>query len=186
MPVPGIEFHIQKGPTVGTHVYRGSEIFSKNRLLYGYLEAKIKMPKNYASNDFWLYAKYTNPARRTEIDITEQYPGYPGSSNIHAMNAHVFYSPTISKKTSTQSLFRLWNQKFSDEYHVFGLLWTKTKLSWYLDGRLIRDGLNSSWHQPLNVILGCWDTTRNDLLAPALIPREAMKVQYIRVWKQQN
>jgi len=182
----GIEFHIRKGPTVGTHVYRGSEIFSKNRILYGYLEAKIKMPRNYASNDFWLYAKDTNPLLWTEIDITEQYPGYPGSSNIHAMNAHVFPSPTISQKISSQSLFRLWNQKFSDDYHVFGLKWNKSWISWYLDGRLIRYMVNSYWHQPLNIILGCWDTTRNDLLAPALVPREAMKVKYIRVWKQQN
>jgi beta-glucanase (GH16 family) len=179
----GIEFHIRKGPTQGTHVYRGSEIFSKNRVLYGYFEAKIKMPRNYANNNFFLYAIDTNPRQRTEIDITEQYPLPDGSSNIDAMVAHIFYSPTISKHVSAVSRFRLDRQRFSDDYHVFGLAWTKNKLSWYLDGHLLFEGVNSSWHQPLNIILGVWDRHANDQLAPALVPLEAMKVKYLHVWK---
>jgi beta-glucanase (GH16 family) len=65
-----------------------------------------------------------------------------------------------------QTLFRLDGQKFADEYHVFGFAWTEKKLSWYLDGHLIREGVNSSWHLPLNISIGCWDTNRNDLLDP--------------------
>jgi beta-glucanase (GH16 family) len=181
----GMEFHIRKGPTQGTHVYRGSVLFSKTRLLYGYIEASMKMPRNYANNNIFLYAK--EAAKWTEIDIIE-FQGMPQvNAKQSAMNAHVFYSPFTDSHLEQQTYFRLTPPvEFPDEYHIFGLKWTPTSINWYIDGTLVKSGINTQWHQPLNISMGTWDTNKNDQLDPALVPILAMKVKYVRVWTAQN
>ena len=181
----GMEFHLRKGPTQGTHVYRGSVLFSKTRLLYGYIEASMKMPRNYANNNIFLYAKET--AKWTEIDIVE-FQGMPQvNAKQAAMNAHVFYSPFTNTHLSQQTYFRLTPPvEFPDEYHIFGLKWTPTSIYWYIDGTLVKSGVNTQWHQPLNISMGTWDTDKNNLLDPALVPVLAMKVKYVRVWTATN
>ena len=182
----GLEFHMRQGPPTGNYNYRGSYIASKSLLLYGYIEANIKMAANYANNNMFLYAK--EPAEWTEIDVVEIYP-LPRSAGVRAsLNAHVWYSTLIDTHTEQQTYFTLnGGQTFADGYHVFGFAWTPTKLAWYIDGKLIREGVNSSWHQPVNLYLGIWDPhNRMSKMDPALIPVEAMKVKYVRVWTAQN
>jgi beta-glucanase (GH16 family) len=181
----GMEFHIRKGPTQGTHVYRGSVLFSKTRLLYGYIEASMKMPRNYANNNIFLYAK--EAAKWTELDIVE-FQGMPQvNAKQSAMNAHVFYSPFTNTHLEQQTYFRLTPPvEFPDEYHIFGLKWTPTNIYWYIDGTLVKSGVNTQWHQPLNISMGTWDTNKNDLLDPALVPILAMMVKYVRVWTATN
>jgi beta-glucanase (GH16 family) len=181
----GMEFHLRKGPTQGTHVYRGSVLFSKSRLLYGYIEASMKMPRNYANNNIFLYAK--EAAKWTEIDIIE-FQGMPQvNAKQSAMNAHVFYSAFTTTHLEQQTYFRLTPPvEFPDEYHIFGLKWTPTNIYWYIDGTLVKSGVNTQWHQPLNISMGTWDTNKNDQLDPALVPVLAMKIKYVRVWTAQN
>jgi len=182
----GLEFHMRKGPTTGNYIYRGSYIASKSLLLYGYIEANIKMPANYANNNMFLYAK--EPAEWTELDVVEIYP-LPHNAGVRAAsNAHVWYSTLVDTHTEQQTSFTLdGGQTFADGYHVFGFAWTPTKLAWYIDGQLVREGVNSSWHQPLNLYLGVWDPHNwMSKMDPAQIPIEAMKVKYVRVWTAQN
>ena len=182
----GLEFHMRKGPTTGYYIYRGSYIASKSLLLYGYIEANIKMPANYANNNMFLYAK--EPAEWTELDVVEIYP-LPRTAGVRAAsNAHVWYSSLVDTHTEQQTSFTLnGGQTFADGYHVFGFAWTPTKLAWYIDGQLVREGVNSSWHQPLNLYLGVWDPHNwMSKMDPAQIPIEAMKVKYVRVWTAQN
>jgi beta-glucanase (GH16 family) len=181
----GMEFHIRKGPTQGSHVYRGSVLFSKTRLLYGYIEASMKMPRNYANSNIFLYAK--DPDKWTELDIVE-FQGMPQvNAKQAAMTPHIWYSPLTSTHLAEQTYFRLTPPvEFPDEYHIFGFKWTPTKLDWYIDGTLVKSGVNTQWHQPLNISMGTWDTDKNDQLDPALVPILAMKVKYVRVWTAQN
>jgi len=182
----GLKFHMRKGPTTGNYIYRGSYIGSKKLLLYGYIEANIKMAANYANNNMFLYAK--EPEQWTELDVVEAYP-LPRSAGVKAAsNAHVWYSPLIPTHMSQQVRFILdGGQTFADDYHVFGLVWSPTKLAWYIDGQLVREGVNSSWHQPLNLYLGVWDPHNwMSQMDPDLIPVEAMKVKYVRVWTARN
>jgi beta-glucanase (GH16 family) len=182
----GLEFHMRKGPQTGQYIYRGSYIASKSLLLYGYIEANIKMAANYANNNMFLYAK--EPAEWTEIDVVEIYP-LPRTAGVKAAsNAHVWYSSLIDTHTEQQTRFTLnGGQTFADRYHVFGLAWTPTTLAWYIDGQLVREGVNSSWYQPLNLYLGVWDLHNwMSQMDPALIPIEAMKVKYVRVWTARN
>jgi len=182
----GLEFHMRKGPTTGNYIYRGSYIGSKKLLLYGYIEANIQMAANYANNNVFLYAK--EPGQWTELDVVEAYP-LPRSAGVKAAsNAHVWYSTLIDTHTEEQTHFTLTGgQTFADGYHVFGFAWTPTKLAWYIDGKLVREGVNSSWHQPLNLYLGVWDLHNwMSKMDPALIPIQAMKVKYVRVWTARN
>jgi beta-glucanase (GH16 family) len=182
----GMEFYMRDGPISGPYQYRGSWIGSKSRLLYGYIESSIDMAANYANNTMFLYAD--DKIRWTEIDVVETYP-LPRSNGIKASsNAHVWYSPLISTHTEQQVAFVLnGGQTFADGYHVFGLDWTPTKLSWYIDGRLVREGVNTSWHQPLKLFIGIWDYHGYMSKMPAdQFNFESMKAKYIRVWTAQN
>jgi beta-glucanase (GH16 family) len=195
----GMEFHMRKGPPTGDYQYRGSWVGSKTKLLYGYIEASIDMANNYANNNIFLYAKDAapDPIRWTEIDVVETYP-LPRTQGVKAnSNAHVWYSPLISTHMEQQSAFVLdGGTTFADGYHVFGLLWTPTKISWYVDGILVRELVNTSWHQPLKLYIGIWEpgTTSSvyhnpplmDQMPANLIEIEAMKAKYVRVWKATN
>ncbi|MCK9412026.1 MAG: family 16 glycosylhydrolase [Prolixibacteraceae bacterium] len=182
----GMEFYMHDGPVSGPYQYRGSWIGSKTKLLYGYIESSIDMAANYANNNMFLYAK--DNTRWTEIDVVETYP-LPRSNGVKASsNAHVWYSPLISAHTEQQVAFVLdGGQTFADGYHVFGLAWTPTKLSWYVDGRLVREGVNTSWHQPLNLFIGIWDYHGYMSKMPSdQFNIEAMKAKYVRVWTAAN
>jgi beta-glucanase (GH16 family) len=182
----GMEFYMHDGPISGQYQYRGSWIGSKSKLLYGYIESSIDMAANYANNNMFLYAD--DKIRWTEIDVVETYP-LPRTNGVKASsNAHVWYSPLISTHTEQQVAFVLnGGQTFADGYHVFGLAWTPTKLSWYIDGRLVREGVNTSWHQPLRLFIGIWDYHGYMSQMPvAQFDIEAMKAKYIRVWTATN
>jgi beta-glucanase (GH16 family) len=184
--ISGMEFYMRDGPISGPYQYRGSWIGSKTKLLYGYIESSIDMAANYANNTMFLYAD--DKIRWTEIDVVETYP-LPRSNGIRASsNAHVWYSPLISTHTEQQVAFVLsGGQTFADGYHVFGLAWTPTKLSWYIDGRLVREGVNTSWHQPLRLFIGIWDYHGYMSQMPAdQFNIEAMKARYVRVWTATN
>ncbi len=182
----GMEFHMRNGPISGQYQYRGSWIGSKSKLLYGYIESSIDMAANYANNTMFLFAK--DNIRWTEIDVVETYP-LPRSNGIKASsNAHIWYSPLIQNHTEQQVAFVLdGGQTFADGYHVFGLAWTPAKISWYIDGRLVREGVNTSWHQPLNLFIGIWDIHGYMSQMPAdQFNVEAMKAKYVRVWTATN
>jgi beta-glucanase (GH16 family) len=182
----GMEFYMRDGPISGQYQYRGSWIGSKSKLLYGYIESSIDMAANYANNNMFLFAK--DNTRWTEIDVVETYP-LPRSKGVRASsNAHVWYSPLISTHTEQQVAFVLsGGQTFADGYHVFGLAWTPTKLSWYIDGHLVREGVNTSWHQPLKLFIGIWDIHGYMSQMPVdQFNIEAMKAKYVRVWTATN
>jgi beta-glucanase (GH16 family) len=183
VPTPdGLELRLQKGPTVNNHVYRGTGIYSVKPILYGYIEAAIKVPADYANNNIFLYAK--TPQLWTEIDIMETYPMLQGRESKDFMNAHVWAEPGVpGTPFEFNSNITLDQQRISDNYHVYGLAWTQAELDWYIDGKLVRRGPNTYFHQPLNISAGCWDTNKNDALDPSLLPAKMM-VKYVRVWHQ--
>jgi beta-glucanase (GH16 family) len=164
------------------HHYAGALIFSKKPALYGYFEAEIQCASDYANNNFFLYA--IAPKERTEIDVFEIYPMPAGSAEVDAMNAHVFYSPTVSTHVSYQSRFLL-GTPFKDGFHVFGLKWTPTELEWDLDGQTIRKGPNPAWHQPLNIDIGTFDSAKDDALDPSQLPA-TMRIKLVISWSQSS
>jgi beta-glucanase (GH16 family) len=127
-------------PNLRTYNYTSSNIWTKNKFSYGKFEARVKIPKGKGFwPAFWTYAD--NPW--SEIDIFEFWNedyingNYDDSklSKVHNMNVHYDYDKNgksnycSSKYTATD---------FSEDFHIFTLIWDQDKIQWYVDGDLKR------------------------------------------------
>jgi len=72
--------------------------------------------------------------------------------------------------------------RFADDYHVYGLEWSKEEIRYLVDGVLIRSVENTHWHQPLFLIFDSetmpkWFGMPDDKDLPSTFSAE-----YIRAW----
>ena len=103
---------------------------------YGYFEARIKLPKGRGTwPAFWMMPVgvdwSTNPWPTCgEIDIMEEVGADPNevSSSIHC---DAYNHPKHTQKTHAMHL-----DGAEDAYHVYALLWTPDRLTFYVDGRV--------------------------------------------------
>ncbi len=107
-----------------------SELFS---FTYGRIEARIQAPTGKGIGPaFWMlgadYKQLGWPACG-EIDIMEMV-----GSNLSSLQGSL-HGPSDGAAYTIGSTYRLPNgQSFSHGFHVFGLDWSPTIISWYLDG----------------------------------------------------
>jgi beta-glucanase (GH16 family) len=186
--------HENNDPKLPTRNYASGLIqsYDKWSQLYGYYEARIKVPyvrglwpaywmmpdRGPASGlDIWARRDTGNGAM--EIDIMEilsewgpgrnsvavHWDGY-GSNHKQWGTSQIYYGPT------------------PDGFHVFGLLWEPGKLTWYVDGKktaeLINDRVsNVPSYLKFNIQMGGWATKNvDDANLPAV-----MEVDYTRAWQ---
>ncbi|NLR93347.1 family 16 glycosylhydrolase [Flammeovirga agarivorans] len=127
-------------------------IKSKNKFLYGYFEAEMKLMNAPWVSGFWM----TNVSKDwwTEIDICENAPGLSYNRNDLNSNIHVFRAPedqgNVKEHFSRTKKFYI-PLELQDDYHVWGLEWTEEYIRFYIDGVLFREAKNTHWHQPLEV-----------------------------------
>ena len=127
-------------------------IRSKQKILYGYFEAEMKM-----MNDSWVSGFWASNNKKewwTEIDICENSPATRNQQNDLTSNIHIFRSP--EKYGDVQKYFCR-NKKYKvpfnlqDDYHVWGVEWDETVIRFYIDGVLFREAKNTHWFQPLHI-----------------------------------
>ena len=127
-------------------------IKSKNKFLYGYFEAEMKLMDAPWVSGFWM----TNVDKDwwTEIDICENAPGLSYNRNDLNSNIHVFRAPedqgNVKKHFSRTKKYYI-PVELQKDYHVWGLEWTEEYIRFYIDGILFREAKNTHWHQPLEV-----------------------------------
>ena len=127
----------------------------KREFLYGRIEMKAKLPKGKGAfpafwtlgSDFTLDGRISSEQGASwpvcgEIDIMEmigaENEDLNGKSNkkvyqtLHAGSAtDVDHSKSISTYTLPEGIF-------NDDYHVFGINWSKGKIEWYVDDQIVR------------------------------------------------
>ena len=127
----------------------------KREFLYGRIEMKAKLPKGKGAfpafwtlgSDFTLDGRISSEQGASwpvcgEIDIMEmigaENEDLNGKSNkkvyqtLHAGSAaDVDHSKSISTYTLPKGIF-------NDDYHVFGINWSKGKIEWYVDDQIVR------------------------------------------------
>ena len=117
---------------------------------YGLFEARIKIPAGTGLwPAFWLqgdnYDQVGLPAAG-EIDIAEQ-PNRPPLQELHGFS----HAPNLVHKVTT-----LLSQPLSDGYHDYAVEWTRSRITWLVDGRAYGH-LDSyrGWpfNHPFNIIL---------------------------------
>ena len=167
--------------------YTGGNINSKQKMHYGYIEAKIAI--NYGEGffpAFWLYGTEPDLALHQgtdyqEIDIFEMTPHrtqQQNSSIIHDYNL-------MTSNWHNYDDFGNISKKFSindyRNYHVYGLEWTPSKIIYYVDGAIYRIEANQGLFDPKTIILN-FAVKRNHVTSTTIFPGE-MDVDYVRVYK---
>lgn len=155
---------------------------------YGYIEARIKLPKGKGTwPAFWMMpVHFTGWPKDGEIDIMEEVGYNPNyvSSSLHA-NSHVH-------SNGTQVTHEMYCAGAEDDYHIYGIEWTSSKIKTYVDGKLqllySNRGLGRDdwpYDDPFYVILNlAWggDWGGNNGVDESALPVE-MLVDYVRVYQ---
>jgi beta-glucanase (GH16 family) len=185
----------------------------KANFKYGYIEARIKMPKNKSTwPGFWMSPsdkKYGDWPNSGEIDIVEAKGSNP---KFAASDAHWRKQSTTPgvpgphgsrQRVIPQNKF---DSKDTSEWHTYGVKWTEEKLEYYIDGEFHGeiDGFknNNSTGNPngpfdqdfflrLNLAIGGnyidapWNDAHNSVGAADDFPA-TMSVDYVRVYEMRK
>jgi len=159
-------------------------IKSKEKFLYGYFEAEVKLMDAPWVSGFWM----TNVGRDwwTEIDICENAPGLHYNRNDLNSNIHVFKAPKdkgdVKKHFSRTKKYYVPIELQAD-YHVWGLEWTPEFIRFYIDGILFREAKNTHWHQALEVNFNCESNKWFGALPDDNRLAGEYHVKYFRAWE---
>jgi len=176
---------------------------SRERIRYGYFEARIRSMKANVCNAFWLYDPLSDALDRKhapgdeseEIDIVEV---FGKTTNDHCHRAHYAtlhryltpYSEAICNKAKAKipngGQRTVMPYDFWADYHVYACKWTEASLTWYVDGKEVFTRENDHWKRPLHIMLDCeimagWSGTPEAADLPA-----KMSIDYVRVWKSEG
>ena len=162
---------------------------------YGYFEARIQLPKGKGTwPAFWMmpiYVDWTKPDAWPwcgEIDIMEEVGYHPNyvSSSFHAMG-HYWKVP---EKQVTKEILC---PGAEDDYHIYALEWTESRMTTYVDGKVLLDYKNPGtgdidwpYHVPFHLILNvAWggDWGGNQGVDNNALP-VTMLVDYVRVFQK--
>ena len=128
-------------PNLRTYYYTSSNIWTKSKFHYGKYEARIKIPKGKGFwPAFWMFGDDPN---YNEIDVFEFWNEYDAWGNfdpsklskIHHMTMHSDFDGDGNKSMCPTKYSGV---DFSQDFHVFTLIWEKNKIEWYVDGILKR------------------------------------------------
>ena len=115
---------------------------NKQSWKYGKFSARIKLPEGEGIwPAFWMLGANINEnggdtpwPQCGEIDILELY----GSKDDGAIEVNAHYADsTDSHANMGAKTYTLDQGKFSDDFHVFDLEWTKESLTWFVDGNQV-------------------------------------------------
>ena len=156
---------------------------------YGYIEAKIKLPKGKGTwPAFWMMpVNFKSWPADGEIDIMEEVGGHPNyvSSSLHA-NAHVH-------SNGTQVTHEMLLPGAEDDFHIYSMLWTHDNITTYVDGKEQLSYDNSGlgrddwpYDDPFYIILnlawgGTWGGTYG--IDESALPC-TMEIDYVRVFQK--
>jgi beta-glucanase (GH16 family) len=112
---------------------------------YGYFDVRAKLPSGQGFwPAFWLLPE--NGTWPPEIDVFEQLSGNPNTiyGSIH--------TDVTGTPTSTTNTIQVANA--TTQYHDYGVLWTASTISWYVDGvEVASEATPADMHQPMYMVL---------------------------------
>lgn len=171
--------------------------------LYGYFEARMKLPRGRGPwPAFWLFNHFDSGSQamsRPEIDVMEAYPGAGGEPwstadlrpNAYGATVHVDngYLNSAGQATGQYSpggtqIIRA-GMDLSADFHVYGVKWEKSQITFYFDGKQVAQ-VQASINQPLFILLGLGYGSASGTPNASETPMgvgNALEIDYIRAWK---
>jgi beta-glucanase (GH16 family) len=167
---------------LGYQDYTSAGLHTKARSRYGYYETKARPMNSAGSSSFW-FQQGDAPGRVTEIDIFEIGGNSKGFERKYHMTLHANEVADPKKHWSVGGIWMApW--RLADDFHVYGLDWSKDELKFYIDGVLVHTVENTQWHFPLYLTFDSetmpgWFGMPDDKDLPSIF-----SVEYLRAWKK--
>jgi beta-glucanase (GH16 family) len=176
-----------------TRKYTSARLNTKGKVdwMYGKIEVRAKLPKGQGIwPAIWMLPtdeEFGGWPKSGEIDIMEMVGHQP--STLHGT---VHYGPAWPKNQQKTTSYVLPTGDFSDDFHVFSIIWDKNLIRWYIDGMqyftIKPEDLkphiypfNAKFHVLLNLAIGGnWPGNPDDT---TVFPQK-MLVDYVRVYKK--
>jgi len=186
-----------RSENLGAGVYASGMIRSKTILKYGYLEARVKMPRALGVwPAFWFTSEHASWP--PEVDIFEFVNNgvedkinmiHTGVINQGAQGSAFLYS---APGFNTQWTYWTAPYDFPDDFHVVSMLWDATSATTYVDGMEIvkrgykwvqNDGSDAGYaHILLNLALGGPWAGRHGIDTGAF--PQALEIDYVRAYQK--
>jgi beta-glucanase (GH16 family) len=178
----------------GYHSFATAIVKSKKRVQYGYFETRCKAMNSGATSAFWFYdpldpdKKYKPGFHTEEIDVFEIFGKHPRLANTYSMTVHRQETPYVETlvRINVKSTGSQWiaPHNFTDDFHLFALLWTPEEIKWYVDG-IERWSTKNEFHtNPLHMmfdseIMEAWGGLPDSNDLPS-----TFYIDYIRTWQK--
>lgn len=135
---------------------------------YGYFEAKMQVPAGQGTwPAFWLVRQ--DGTWPPELDVLEGYGDNVATETIH----------TQQTGTHTQDGSANYVPNADTSFHTYGVLWTPTTVTWYIDGAAIKQvATPADMHSPMYMIV-------NNAVTPGTTDpnlTSQLKVDYVRAY----
>ncbi len=111
--------------------YRGAEVFSKEKVLYGKFEMHMKMIEGSGMLSTFYTIKQDDPYW-AELDIEVL-----GKNNAEIMSTNIFTDGVGGNLVSSPQEIHL-DYSLADDFHTFTLEWTPNYVAWFIDGVELR------------------------------------------------
>jgi len=122
---------------VGDYNYSAGEVDSKQKFSFGMFEIRCKIPKGKGLwPAFWIYGEESGVNH--EIDIFEfwnqgsLFKRYDPKKLSRVQNMSVHHNGRMSIENARPG------PDFSEDFHVFSVIWDECSIRWYTDGELVR------------------------------------------------
>jgi len=115
--------------------FKGAEVFSKNKVLYGKFEMRMKMIKGGGMlSTFYTIEHFPDGSdpHWSEIDIEVL-----GRNNAQIMSTNLFINSSNGSLLSTEEQIFM-DYSLADDFHVYAIEWTPTYIAWFIDGKEVR------------------------------------------------
>lgn len=150
------QYEVTQGDTTRKVIYDSGSVrtHGKQEFLYGRIEMKAKLPKGQAvfpafwtlGSDFHLdgnIAQGIGWPDSGEIDIMELIGngtagGVNGNKQVYQTLHYGTNGEDDGKYAGHGTCYTLPSGIFNDDYHVFGINWSKGKIEWYVDDQIVR------------------------------------------------
>lgn len=111
--------------------YRGAEVFSKKKVLYGKFEMRMKMIKASGMLSTFYTIEHGSEDGKTywaELDIEVL-----GKDNAEIMSTNIFTNDENGSLLHSPEEIHL-DYSLADDFHTFTLEWTPNYIAWFVDG----------------------------------------------------
>jgi len=173
----GRRHHFSSGMvSTGPASYQGTAGLS---FTHGYVEMRARVPAGSGLwPSFWMLP--TDFESKPEIDIMQVLGDSPTKLHVHL---HTVDTTGVVKSYGSGST----ESDLSQDWHVYGLLWTNDALVWYLDGTEVwRYGGGDIPNEPMYLVANL--TVGGDYAGPpdpATAFPATFEIDFIRIWQQE-